>query len=33
MRNGYKLTEDDIEKLTTMESDSYDIVAMAYEIG
>jgi hypothetical protein len=33
MRNGYKLTEDDIEKLTTMESDSYDIVAMGYEIG
>jgi hypothetical protein len=33
MRNGYKLTQEDIEKLTTMESDSYDLVACGYEIG
>jgi len=33
MRNGYKLTDEDIEKLTSMESDSYDLVAMWYEIG
>ena len=32
MGNVYKLTEDDIQKLTTMESDSYDIIAMWYEI-
>lgn len=33
IRNGYKMTEEDIAKLTSMESDSYDIVALWYEIG
>lgn len=33
MRDGYKMTEEDIAKLTSMESDSYDIVALWYEIG
>lgn len=33
MRNGYKMTDEDIAQLTSMESDSYDIVAMWYEIG
>lgn len=33
MRNGYQLTDDDISQLTSMESDSYDIIADWYEIG
>jgi aspartyl-tRNA synthetase len=33
MRTGYKLTEEDKKKLTSMESDTYDIVACGYEIG
>ncbi|GHW02789.1 aspartate--tRNA ligase [candidate division SR1 bacterium] len=33
MRDGYALSADDIQQLTSMESDSYDIVADGYEIG
>jgi aspartyl-tRNA synthetase len=33
MRNGYVLSEEDKKKLTSMESDSYDIIAYGCEIG
>lgn len=33
MRNGYEITNEDKKKLTSMESDSYDIIATGYEIG
>ncbi len=33
IRSGYTLTQEDIKKLTSMESDSYDIIADGYEIG
>ena len=33
IRNWYKMTEEDISNLTSMESDAYDIVATWYEIG
>lgn len=33
MRTGYQLTEEDKKKLTTMESDTYDIIACGYELG
>ena len=33
MRKGYTLTDEDKKKLTSMESDAYDIVACGYELG
>lgn len=33
MRTWYQLSEEDKKKLTSMESDSYDIIANGYEIG
>lgn len=33
MRGGYQLSDEDKKKLTSMESDSYDVIANGYEIG
>ena len=33
MRAGYVLSDEDKKKLTSMESDSYDVIACGYEIG
>ena len=33
MRSGYQITDEDKKKLTSMESDSYDVIADGYEIG